>query len=238
MRIAADGSVVIGDTTARGQLTVSQNASSGTSSYIVNLNTGSNVTKSSSLYFAGYDTAGTYKPAAHITCVPNDVNYVGSYLIFGTRASDTVTERMRITSDGRIYGTALHDNAGSVTGTTTQYIASGTYTPTLTNVATITSSTAYLCQWMRVGNVVTVSGRVDITASSAGFIFTLGVSFPIASTITATANCAGAFGAGSAATTGSPCVLGDTTNLRASFSAAAVNTSSNAYYFTFTYLIL
>src|SRR5438552_1367658 len=37
---------------------------------------------------------------------------------------------------------------------------SGSYTPRLTNVANLSASTAYTCQWMRVGNTVTVSGKV------------------------------------------------------------------------------
>jgi hypothetical protein len=46
-------------------------------------------------------------------------------------------------------------------------IASGTYTPTIINVTNVTSSTAYLTQYMQVGDVVTVSGRIDITVTSA-----------------------------------------------------------------------
>lgn len=73
-----------------------------------------------------------------------------------------------ITSDGRLYGTALHNNAGAVTGTTNQYIASGTYTPTLANIANTTSRSAGVWQWMRVGNVVTVSGRITAATSASG----------------------------------------------------------------------
>ena len=46
-------------------------------------------------------------------------------------------------------------------------LAGGTYTPSLTNGASMTASTAYLCQWSRVGNLVTVSGKADVTMSSS-----------------------------------------------------------------------
>src|SRR5690606_10317998 len=61
-------------------------------------------------------------------------------------------------------------------------VLSGTYTPTLTDSANVTSSTAYACQYMRVGNVVTVSGKVDVTATSDGNTETLlAISLPVAS---------------------------------------------------------
>ena len=59
-------------------------------------------------------------------------------------------------------------------------IVSGTYTPTLTNFANVSSSVAYPCQYMRVGNVITVSGRIDIIPIASGLI-ELGISVPIAS---------------------------------------------------------
>src|SRR6185436_6011021 len=108
-------------------------------------------------------------------------------LVFKTMAAGaTATEKLRITSTGNLYGTALHNNATCPTGATNQYIASGTYTPTLTGVTNVAASTAYTCQWMRVGNVVTVSGQVDIDATLAASTATeLGISLPIASSLTA-----------------------------------------------------
>lgn len=45
-------------------------------------------------------------------------------------------------------------------------LKSGLYTPTLTNISNITSKTSYVWQWMQVGQVVTVSGRFDVGATS------------------------------------------------------------------------
>lgn len=145
-------------------------------------------------------------------------------------------ERLRLTADGRLYGTALHNNAGAVTGTTTQYIASGTYTPTLTNVTNIDSSTSAVCQWMRVGNVVTVSGVVTVDTTSGTSSFTeLGVSLPIPSALTLQTQLGGA---GQIAQSAGVGAYGDTTNDRAQLWWASPASTSNALAFHFTYVVL
>lgn len=115
-------------------------------------------------------------------------------------------------------------------------ITSGTYTPTLTNVTNVTASTAYACQYMRVGNVVTVSGKVDIdnTATSAT---ELGMSLPIASNF-ANEQELGGTAASEVASTTVVRILGDATNNRASFKFTAGTTSNDSYSFTFTYQII
>lgn len=150
-------------------------------------------------------------------------------------AGSAANEKLRITSDGRLYGTALHNNAGAVTGTTNQYVASGTYTPTLFNTTNVGASTPYASQWIRVGNVVTVSGKVDIDPTAAAAT-ELGMSIPIASGITVEEDLAGSSGS-QVATTVPVRVRGDATNDRASFVFTAVSTSNDSYSFTFTYLI-
>lgn len=165
----------------------------------------------------------------------------GTYISLATtpNASTTRSERLRLTGDGRLYGTALHNNSGAVTGTTNQYIASGTYTPTLTNVANVDASTAYACQWMRVGNVVTVSGRINVDATATGTQTDVGMSLPIASNFAGAGSneCAGV--AFAHAIAGGFNIQADTTNDRANFSSVDINTTADAaYFFTFTYLIL
>lgn len=92
------------------------------------------------------------------------------------------TDKLFLTSDGRFYGNALHNNAGAVTGTTNQYIASGTWTPTLTagtNTSALSSSQPG--KWMRVGNVVTATCQVNVTITSASTLSAFTASLPIAS---------------------------------------------------------
>lgn len=67
----------------------------------------------------------------------------------------------------------------------------GTYTPTLTNTTNITGSSAYQAQYMRVGNVVTVSGKVDIDPTTTATVAELRMTLPIASSMGADNLCAG-----------------------------------------------
>lgn len=117
-------------------------------------------------------------------------------------------------------------------------VFSGTYTPTLTNVTNVAASTAYQCQYMRVGNVVTVSGRVNIDATTTSTNTTLGVSLPIASNFASAQNAGGSFAPSAAALSTSGVVFADTTNDRASFRILIDSAAANDYYFMFTYLVI
>lgn len=114
-------------------------------------------------------------------------------------------------------------------------IVSGTYTPTLTGVANVAASTAYLCQYMRVGSVVTVSGKLDIDTTSTGAT-QLGISLPIASNIANPQNCAGTAAPSGVGEVGA--ILGDASNDRAELNYVAIDTSNHSLYFSFTYQII
>ena len=115
-------------------------------------------------------------------------------------------------------------------------LASGTYTPTLTNSVNVAASTAYPCQYLRVGSVVTVSGRVDIDPTGAGDT-QLGLSLPIASNLSAPEQLAGT--AVSAAVAGlCAAVLGDATANRATVQYVAVDLANRTFSFSFQYLIV
>jgi hypothetical protein len=192
-----------------------------------------------SILFLSEVTAGN-KTAGRLSYVATDVSSGSEDFdaVIDLTSGGTTAEKLRITSDGRLYGTAIHNNAGSVTGTANQYIASGTYTPTLFNTTNVTASTAYTCQWMRVGNVVTVSGQVDIDATLAASSATeLGMSLPIASSLTATEQVAGDAISDAVASL-SARVKADATNDRASVVFKAISLSNDTYGFTYTYLIL
>jgi len=114
-------------------------------------------------------------------------------------------------------------------------LLSETYTPTLTNVANVAASTAYSCQYSRVGTVVTVSGEVDIDPTTTITLTQLGISLPIASNLTATNELGGtsADDLGTAAR-----VAGDATNNRAEVRMTPVDVTNRRFSFTFTYRIL
>jgi hypothetical protein len=69
-------------------------------------------------------------------------------------------------------------------------IASGTWTPTLTNTTNIAASTTAECRYTRLGNVVSFAGRVSVTPTGAGQCV-MGVSLPVASNFAAAGDAAG-----------------------------------------------
>ena len=71
-------------------------------------------------------------------------------------------------------------------------VFSSTYTPTLTNVNNISSSTASVCYFTRVGSVVTVSGQVTITTGGSG-LTKMRMTCPVASNFSSVSQAAGTF---------------------------------------------
>ena len=112
-----------------------------------------------------------------------------------------------------------------------------TYTPTLTNVANLDASTAYHSQYLRVGNVVTVSGRVDADPTAPATLTQLGISLPIASNFAATQDCAGVAFASGIAGQGAA-IRGDATNDRAEMVWISGDVTNQPMYFTFSYEII
>ena len=129
-------------------------------------------------------------------------------------------------------------------------LVSGLYTPTLTNVANISANTAYECQYIRVGSIVTVSGKLDVDPTSSNTITQLGISLPVASNLGAAEDCAGT-GACPTISGQAYAILGDATNNRAELqwltninmvisetAPSPMNTANQSVYFTFTYTII
>jgi hypothetical protein len=147
----------------------------------------------------------------------------------------TVKERMRITRTGLVYFSGIHNNADANGGSTQHDLRSGTYTPTLTNGTNVSSSTAYVCQWKRVGNVVTVSGRVDIDPTATGATV-LGISLPVASALTGgLTTCCGMAIAQTVAQYGA--ITGLTASTRAQLDAIVSSSSNATWAFHFTYVV-
>mgnify|MGYP006349289023 CR=1 FL=1 len=113
--------------------------------------------------------------------------------------------------------------------------SSGTYTPTLSNLSNISSATAAECQYMRVGNTVTVSGKFTATCSGVTTGNALVMTLPIASNISEDQDVAGVF---SGANGGAGYVYGSTATDSARVVFINGPLSSSAYYFTFTYQII
>lgn len=118
-------------------------------------------------------------------------------------------------------------------------LESGTYTPTLTGVANITSLTAYACQYMRLGSTVTVSGKLDVEATSNNTQTTFGLSLPIASAFTAEEQLGGSGHTNDNTSAGhGVSILADATNDRAEFDYYETHGGTDTISFTFTYTII
>ena len=133
-------------------------------------------------------------------------------------------------------GFQVIDTEGRVKTANFLTLQADVYTPTLTNVANVAASTAYECQYFRVGDNVTVSGKADVDPTAAAST-QLGISLPIASNIGAAEDCAGVAAAPTIAGQ-SAAILGDATNNRAQMEWIAVDITNQPMYFTFTYAII
>lgn len=111
-------------------------------------------------------------------------------------------------------------------------IASGVYLPDTSDGINVTAFTSDTAQYMRVGNVVTVSGQVTVTTSATG---SFELSLPISSTLTRSSQLAGA-GATVAALVGAISIEGNTTSGNAVFRVTGSLTDIPISY-TYTYLL-
>ena len=127
--------------------------------------------------------------------------------------------------------------ANGGTGSSTLVLASGVYTPTLFNTGNLDASTAYECQYLRVGATVSVSGRVDVNPTLTATSTQLGISLPVASTLGATEDLAGAAFASGIAGQGAA-IRGDAANARAEMIWVSTDISNQAMYFTFSYQVI
>jgi carbon monoxide dehydrogenase subunit G len=118
-------------------------------------------------------------------------------------------------------------------------LAAGTYTPTITATENLGGSTAYQCQYMRVGNTVTVSGQflIDPTGGSTGTAWR--ITLPVASNFGATEDCCGvgAFDP-STASHAAVRVFAETASNQAGFAMWSVGLLSAVCSFTFTYQVI
>ena len=68
-----------------------------------------------------------------------------------------------------------------MTGTTNQYIGSGTATPTASSYVNCASASSLAQNWTRVGNVVTVSGVFTVTVTTQLLTTKVRLTMPISS---------------------------------------------------------
>lgn len=152
----------------------------------------------------------------------------------GSGTTGSATACVQILANGSTTFGQIH-NVGSGN------IRSGTSTPTLTNTTNISSSTANGEQYMRVGNVVTVSGTLDLTiTTAAGTASEIAISLPVASNFTTGNQCSGTVSVTSGVATGysSGYITSDSTNDRARVSFNALASGARTMQYHYTYQVL
>lgn len=122
---------------------------------------------------------------------------------------------------------------GDPTGT----IASGTYSPTTSNTTNVDSSSASDAQYMRVGDVVTVSGSVSIDPTAAGGTATeMRMTLPISTNSFNNSNEAG--GTACTATNDVAAIRAEAATQRVAFVFNSGHTAARTYRYSFTYQIV
>lgn len=112
-------------------------------------------------------------------------------------------------------------------------VSSGRWTPTLTNTTNVAASTAHLCQYIRIGDEVLVSGVVEIDPTSA-VATVLKMSLPIASDFQDTEDVSGNLSS-AAGVAGS--IIPDASTNEMDFRFTAVSTANTFYRFMAQYRI-
>jgi len=124
----------------------------------------------------------------------------------------------------------------AVTGTlSSTNVLSGTWTPTITGITNVAASTAYLSQYMRVGNVVTGSAKFEIDPTAASNT-EFELSLPVASNFANNYECAGS---GALATAGTAIyITASVANDRIFCSYTPASAANNSISISFTYLVI
>lgn len=113
---------------------------------------------------------------------------------------------------------------------------SGLYTPTLTNLTNIDTSSASPWRWTKIGNVMTVSGRMAVDPTAAGAL-ELKASLPIESYLPATHSLSGIAGPVYAVADDAGFIEADTVNRLAVIQMIATATTVIATTVQFTYTL-
>jgi hypothetical protein len=192
------------------------------------LNTG-NVAESGNLYYTDA-RVGTY-----LTNTGYTVRSIGGV---GTGASVYQTTSGGLATLRAINGAGLitvTQNTNDIT-VSAPLVTNGVYTPTLFNTTNIDSTTAFQCQYMRVGSVITVSGKITINPNNSGSTTVIGVSLPVASNFGAEEDCGGV--AACTSTQQSAAIMADAANNRATIEFVATSGTPRDWFFTFTYRVI
>jgi len=175
-------------------------------------------------------TAGTGLTGGGTIAASRTLNLANTAVTAASYGSATSVPSFTVDAQGRLT---------AASGNTIPVLASGTWTPTLTGVLNVASSSASVGQWLRVGNSITCSVNISITPiAGAPTLTAIGLSLPVASAFAGAHQLAGVSSAITPVagyTAGS--VYADFTNDRAEMAFMAPSTAARSWVLHFTYTV-
>lgn len=190
------------------------------------------------------DTFSSDNDVIFIDVVADTANDLVAWTWPGTHTNLSIGFQLGVMQT-RSIATALDPTGlGVVTATNVQeaieeldaaFPTSGTYTPTGTGVANIDSVTPGLATWMRVGDIVSVSGFMAVNHTTLGDATVVRLSLPVASALAAQDDLGGACGAQD---TLGGMVEADDTNDEALFRWEAPTSASRFVGYSYQYRVL
>jgi len=191
-----------------------------------------------------YITFDTGAVQANVTLAQNKVRFATQnstdpvYLVYNEGSTQNISG-WRITNNDylRTIGTGTTNRFFNLTFTENSRLTegnsyTGNWTPTLTNVLNVSSSTAFTSYFTRIENTVFCHFRVSVTPTAIGNV-DIGISLPVSSDFTSTGQAAGTFTSPS----GFGSIYADTTNDRANLRIYATSTTAGIGYGTFSYVV-
>lgn len=191
------------------------------------------------IYGSGTSTAVVYVDALNLRVGINTNTPSKSLDIVGTlgvSAGTLLSSTLLVSGASTFNNTTQFNGNMTFNGNPSGTIEGGTYTPTLTNTTNVAASTSAQCNYMRIGNQVTVSGRISIDPTAAVATL-LEISLPIVSNIGSNTDIGGCANSGTVASM-SAAIDGNTTNDTANLSFIATDLSNRAWSFIFMYEVI
>ena len=163
------GNVGIGTASPSQRLVVASNLAS-TAIEVYNTNTTNTTAKDSKLNLVCTDTAGTAKVVGSLATAIFDANAVNGSLVFSTRSSDSVTEKMRIDYNGNLLVGTTNVGISNSIGTTVESSGLNNARITVNHSSSGSSNDSNFLQFGYGGSLV---GRISqASTSSVSYITT------------------------------------------------------------------